>query len=842
VARGIVEGTDLEATVSPAMPAWDAARIQAERTALRFAAGAKGGSPHDVAEALLEIALAAAGDGPVPEVLVPLLARAAARARLAGPAVADAVARRVWQAARVPELAPVLADLPIAATGAWPGDRPDPRRARARRTGGAIGVALELEAALDAERRGALGTALAAYGSVIAVDPERLEAWTGIRRVARAGGDILGEARALARLGALVRDPERAAVLLEEAAEAYLRADRFDDAITALAKAVELRPDDEAAYQRAHDLLRTDLLHPGRAALFDNLLSHRLAVATLSPAGRAALLYERGQHRLERLDESAAAFADFKHVLSIQPEHREALHRLAQAALEAHDDPGAVSCLERFVAVAADDPRVAQARLDLAAAYESVRDPARAIETLRRASAASPWDPTPFHRLADLHLRAGDWRSALEALRAAEPRITDDRVRAALFLRIGAVLRDVGRDAPGAAAAFRRAAEIDPLGDGARALVALHDAAGDAGGALQTVEREIGALRSALAADPLDLARLDRLDEFLGMARARGRGAAEAIPEAHAAVASVRTLLAPERRGPGAPAPFAARSARALFEQVVLPSAGGFLAEIWPNLVEVAEALFPAPGGRERRAGVSVRGDARFVWIEAIAAVLGIPEVEILVSREARNALVTALGEPGAGLLLAPDAEQAPGFRFEVGRALGLLAQQVTVLERAGADALAPLFACAASLAGAALPRGLSAPSDEVMRSVTRTVSRKHRKALALQASRFAFESFDLAAWHEGALRTADRFGLLVAGDVAASALALAGERPAGRTAGDSQPTAIAGAARVASSRAALELLRFALSDRYPLLRRLASGTGDPTPPAAAGPEEPPRA
>jgi len=110
---------------------------------------------------------------------------------------------------------------------------------------------------------------------------------------------------------------------------------------------------------------------------------------------------------------------------------------------------------------------------------------------------------------------------------------------------------------------------------------------------------------------------------------------------------------------------------------------------------------------------------------------------------------------------------------------------------------------------------------------VNRTLGRKHRKALALQASRFGFERFDLPAWHVGVLRTADRLGLLVAGDVATAAVALAGmARAGGAPTGDSSGSAATPAARVAASRTALELVRFALGDRYPLLRRAASGEG----------------
>ena len=55
-------------------------------------------------------------------------------------------------------------------------------------------------------------------------------------------------------------------------------------------------------------------------------------------------------------------------------------------------------------------------------------------------------------------------------------------------------------------------------------------------------------------------------------------------------------------------------------------------------------------------------------------------------------------------------------------------------------------------------------------------------------------------------LRTADRLGLLLAGDVAASALALAGGAPS--------------PAQVATNPAALDLLRFALGEQYPLIKK----------------------
>jgi hypothetical protein len=146
---------------------------------------------------------------------------------------------------------------------------------------------------------------------------------------------------------------------------------------------------------------------------------------------------------------------------------------------------------------------------------------------------------------------------------------------------------------------------------------------------------------------------------------------------------------------------------------------------------------------------------------------------------------------------------------FYVGRALGLLALRATVLERTSADDLAPLFACAAILAGATPPAGLPKPTEALQRDVARAISRKDRKALTLQASRFGFEAFDLAAWRQAVLYAANRFGLFAAGDPAVAAIALAGDAKA-----------------VAGNPAALDLLAFALSELYPPLKRAARELG----------------
>jgi hypothetical protein len=251
------------------------------------------------------------------------------------------------------------------------------------------------------------------------------------------------------------------------------------------------------------------------------------------------------------------------------------------------------------------------------------------------------------------------------------------------------------------------------------------------------------------------------------------------------------------------------------------------MTEIWPHLVEAAIAVFPPPPAREKRTAVSPASDKKFAWLEITAAALGLPGLALFVSRDRAAPIATPIEDDGtAGLVLAPEAENAPDYRFAVGRALGILVQRATVLERVGPDELGPLFACAASLAGARPPAGLSEPADDLLRAVTRAISRKDRKALALQSSRFGFEVLDLAAWHEAVIRTAERLGLLMAGDVALAAVSLAGG-PAG-AGGDRSGQAAASslAASVLMSPAAIDLIRYGLGEQYAALRRTVGAAG----------------
>jgi tetratricopeptide (TPR) repeat protein len=849
VAAGAVDEADLAAGA----PAGASAVERAETALVRWAAGVKRGDAGVVAEALAELgaSLAATGGAGAPDP-APLLARASARVRLAGAAPSEALHKELWRATHAPAMATALSDLPVPPGEGWPADRPDPRRARATKVGGDLGLALDLEAAFDAERRGALGAALSGYGRVIAAAPEHLEAWEGIRRVARAGDDPLGEARALTRLAMIVRSPALAGALASQAARLFEQVGRWEEALALWGQALEVAPDDAAAYDRLHELLAGDLETPGRAEALDRVLSHRLAAATLEPDARVGLLFERALLRLERLEDAGGAIEDFKRILKIEPHHPEALWRLGRLASEKGDAASAAAAYERFLAAAPDDPRAAEARMDLAGAYETTHDRARAIETLRRAAALRPGDPEPLERLVELHTRLGEWRSAVEVLRDWEARQASAQDRAELQLRIGVLLRDAGRDPTGAAVAFRRAAELDPLGEGGRALVALHDAQHDGRGAVQAIEREIAELRGALARDPLDDTRLARLEDFL--TELGKRAPSPVVAAAHAAVTEVRALVrdpageeAPEPRG--TPRPLAPRAGGSFWSDIAFPGSLGFRAEIWPHLVDSAVALFPpsATAAPPRARRLSPGEEPRLSWVDATAAAFGLGGLHIFLSPAVPDSdPAQIIEQPEAALALGMAAlDPKPTTRFLVGRALGMLRARAAVMDRVDPSALGPLFACAALTAGAALPAELQRPDDATERTVGKVMSRRDRKALTLQSSRFGFESVEPTRWGLAVRRTADRLGLLLAGDVAAAARAAARTDPARwkstvrRTAqrlaqllGDEPPPRPEGAPgspieEIRNSERALDLIRFALGPIYPAMRQAADSGGE---------------
>ena len=113
------------------------------------------------------------------------------------------------------------------------------------------------------------------------------------------------------------------------------------------------------------------------------------------------------------------------------------------------------------------------------------------------------------------------------------------------------------------------------------------------------------------------------------------RGSLRYMREAQAAVASVLGLVK-GKTALAAPAgrarPFAPKEARAFWLELAHPAAGGFAGELWPNLVEAAMELFPAPAMKGKRQTIAPGSEQRLAWIETSATALGVAGLTGLIS------------------------------------------------------------------------------------------------------------------------------------------------------------------------------------------------------------------
>ncbi|HEX2659858.1 MAG TPA: hypothetical protein VHU40_16355, partial [Polyangia bacterium] len=578
---------------------------------LRWASGITSREVVSVSAGLLALARALPR-GATPEIDMDrdgLLARAAARARLGGAGLAGAVHDQAYALSGKDLPIDVgLSDLPVAGRA----ERAAARAARAQRTGGRLGYALDLERGLDAESRGDGKGALEAFKAAAGRAPDGIEALDGIRRVTLGTGNRIAAARAGMRLGAVLRTPHRAALEFKRAAAIWQEQGQVHEAKIAYWQALARTPESTELFNALHDILRDD----GEHTDLERLLSLRLGVVK-DPAARLPLLIERGFHRLERLAAKELAIQDFKRILNIDPDHLPSLRALATLALEARQMPPAVRSLERLLQLETDPTRRGQALLELAEAYHATREPRRALSALREAVTTRPDDPVSHQRLVDFLLRAGDWSAALTALRVWESAVHEPAQKAAIWIRIGGLLRDHGSVKKAAEPAFAMAADLDPLGEGVFELAGLHTVLRDPEGWRRVLVEAAVDLRRALQTDPVDLPRLRRLREIY-QRLADGPGAtpidtlgAQVVGQALTLLGDVGTTGGRRRLTPRADL------GAAFWARLRAPGAGGFAAEIWTKLAAGASEMFPAADAvlppRDR---VLPGTEPRLAWIE----------------------------------------------------------------------------------------------------------------------------------------------------------------------------------------------------------------------------------
>ena len=460
---------------------------------LRFMTGARAGDPGAVAQSMVEIARGLHGpDGaPAPDA-VPLLGRAAARARLGGAEPAEATARAVWAAARAPRAGARAGRPPGGGRGALADGTTGPaaRAGAAHRRGARRGAAPR-----GGGRRRTGGGAGGGAAGLRQRHRARAGAARGLDRRAAGGARGGRSPRRGARAGAARRARSRIPRARRRCARRRARPTSRPDGSTTPSPSTPARSSSmRTMRRRTPEPTRCSprtWRRPGGPRPSTGCSPIGWPPGRSAPRARIALLFERAEHRLGRLGDRTAAFEDFKRILKIDPRARRLLAQIGGGGA-GRSGRARGHHLARAVPGGRRERRRGRGWPPPGSIWRLATRPAasrsRAIETLRRAAQDRPTDPIPLERMADLQLGRRDTRGAVEALRAAAERLADPRARAALALRVGTILRDRRAMPRGPRRRSGRRRSSIRSAPGAATLVALHDAAGDARGALEVIE------------------------------------------------------------------------------------------------------------------------------------------------------------------------------------------------------------------------------------------------------------------------------------------------------------------------------------------------------------------
>jgi len=699
-----------------------------------------------------------------------------------------------------PELVIALADLPSSLAG-----DPDVLQARIALSDGAAQVEWILERAEALESAGRLAEASREATRALAVDPKHLPALELMRRLARAGGDDVGLARASALLAAEVQDQERSASLYHQGGEAFERAHLREEAAAAYRAALDRTPLDGAAFNRARALLAAIYAEKKQPGMLVELYTHRLAHLSDEQhrEDRAQLHLDRAQLYADEGDRDAAE-KDLRAVLVDHPDHLGGMRRLAELlALQPHGRAEAVQLLERYLELetAAEHRRATLLRLAELEEAPGGR-PERAVEQLLAAIELAPTPTASLpdrDRLAQLYLRLRSWQRAVQTLQKMVELEGDPARQAALELRMAQIYKDGFADPRAAVESLQRALRHAPLQ--LEALAQLVGFAADG----KVVQLELD----------------DKLGHALDAARAQ---AAPSQPDSYQALVRIHSWRADEdARLIAAQAAALARREKptdrddvidpvrelspAAWERLWPETARSVGLEIWRLGVEASMKVY-GPQLDQLGVGKPERVNPKLVptaWphLDKLARALGVTGYELYQARDREELAVGANGDTPVVVAGAAFAERlTPRLRFRLGRKLALLRERLSPVGRADDDEMNVFFAACAKVAELSRPPSVQpadeARVDERAKALARPLGRKERKAMTALGARVALLPSP-SEWRRAVLDGAARAALVVGGDLAA---------------------ALAELSLPFTDPRALALIAFALSDELASLRR----------------------
>jgi tetratricopeptide (TPR) repeat protein len=645
---------------------------------------------------------------------------------------------------------------------------------RAQLSEGAARVTWIIDRAEALEQQGRLQEAAVEAARALELDPKHLWAREVQRRVARAGGDQTGWARATVLLADEVLEAERAAALYHEAAAALDEAGLREEAAAAYRSVLDRTPRDGKAFQRARVLLGSLYAENRDPGALVELLTHRLQH---TDDDRVALHLDRAEILTAEHDREGAE-RDLRAVLKADPGHLDAMRKLAHLLGQkpiSRDE--AVRLYTRYLDAEADKHKRRQAHMELADLEEAGGRLEDAVKHLEAALETAP-RASEEERLAALLVRLRQWQRAVQALRRLSALTVDPGERARVEIRIASIYNDGFADPKAAVESLIRALKSEPLE--MEALGRLVNMA--EGGHVVSLELEEQLDRAVEKARGLAMRAPLEPDAYQYLARLWAwRGDEDARVFATQAQALTAVEPAPPREG-------AIEPARELspmgWERLLPPGARTVALEIWRAAWEGALKLYGpelqtlgvGKGDRQNAKGIPMA----WVPVDKIARALGCAGYELYSSKDPSKCALAG----GAIVLGTQMADRLSArTRFRAARALMLLRDRLGPVEKLDEGELALFFAACARVAEVPRPpilRVNDAKMEERAKIIGKTLGRKERNALKSLGGRFA-ELNDPGQWRAAILDGAGRTGLAVGGDLdgALAELNLAPKDPA---------------------------------------------------------------
>ncbi|MEM1414755.1 MAG: tetratricopeptide repeat protein [Myxococcota bacterium] len=343
--------------------------------------------------------------------------------------------------------------------------------------------------ALYLEKLGDPDNALVAYTQALADEPRDEETATAIERIA--SGDTTRWNEVLTTLNEHMQegddDPLPLWLLMGRWYAEHLK--RPDFAIPCYAKALEIDPQNDAAYEGTLDLYRKAQSWQEYAQL---LVSR--ASASTNPARARDFKAQAAEVTLDKLSDQGRAVAMFQAILEEDPAHPDATAALAKVYEDKKDWDALASLLQDQARQAGGSAKVT-ALLRLGELYEDrLNDVAKATVQYEAALAADSQSLDALKGLERIHARSSNYGELLEVLGKQLEVVPTPRQRVQVLTQVGGLQEEEFGDHEKAAAAFEAVALIDPGNEDANpALSRLYRRMGRFDDLVKTLERHAGA-------------------------------------------------------------------------------------------------------------------------------------------------------------------------------------------------------------------------------------------------------------------------------------------------------------------------------------------------------------